>query len=49
MARIEATKFQEGGIVTGTNQPPRPFYGFTHGAVQMADALLTHVFQTFIT
>lgn len=26
--QIEATKFQEGGAVTGTNQPARPFYGF---------------------
>ena len=49
LARIEAMKFQEGGLVTGTNQPPRPFYGFTHGAVQMADATLTHVFNSFIT
>jgi hypothetical protein len=28
-ARIEAIKFTEGGVVTGTRQPPRPFFGFS--------------------
>lgn len=32
-AKVEAIKFTFGGLVTGTNQPPRPFYGLTRQAV----------------
>ena len=45
-ARIEAVKFQEGGIVTGTRQPPRPFYALTTAAVIRVDARLGNLFDT---
>ena len=44
-ARIEAVKFTEGGAVTGTDQPQRPFFGLTNGAVGRIDAMLERHFQ----
>lgn len=46
-ARIEAVKFQEGGVVTGTSQPRREFYGFTTIAVAQADAHFDAHFYSF--
>ena len=46
VARVEATKFQEGGIVTGTAQPPRPFYGLTREALDDIDAEFDARFTT---
>lgn len=40
VAKIEAIKFTEGGIVTGTSQPPRPFYAITTAALIRVDAIL---------
>lgn len=37
-AKEHAMKFQEGGLVTGTNQPQRPFYGFTQKAFDRMNA-----------
>jgi hypothetical protein len=47
-AKLEALKFQEGGLVTGTNQPPRPFFGITIAACYMDDTLLENRFYSFI-
>lgn len=43
-ARVEAIKFTLGGIVTGTNQPERPFWGLTHQAVARMNDLCDAVF-----
>ena len=48
-ARTEAIKFQEGGKVTGTGQPPRPFYAFTRGAIVRATQVLDDVFRRLST
>lgn len=48
-AKIEATKFQEGGAVTGTNQPPRPFYGFSFVGVYMVNTMFDDHFTQFMT
>lgn len=40
VAMMHAIKFTNGGIVTGTSQPPRPFYGLT----VEAEAEATHLF-----
>src|SRR4051812_17486937 len=37
-AKEHALKFQEGGLVTGTNQPQRHFYGFTPKAIDRMNA-----------
>ena len=47
-AFLEALKFQRGGAVTGTTQPPRPFYGFTQIAVDRIDFILTRTFDAAI-
>lgn len=46
-AIVEAVKFTEGGAVTGTNQPPRPFYGFTAEAIADIETIADRRFQTF--
>lgn len=38
-AVAEAIKFQLGGLVTGTNQPQRPFWGLTPSAIAAMDAI----------
>ncbi len=47
-ARVEATKFQEGGEVTGTNQPKRSFYGISPTQADRADALLETTFDNVL-
>jgi len=44
-ARVEAVKFSEGGIVTGTAQPPRPFYALTTATIIRADAIVGNAFD----
>jgi hypothetical protein len=46
VAKTEAWKFTEGGLATGTNQPPRPFYEFNTAAIAALDGWFDHVFQT---
>lgn len=50
-ARAEATQFQEGGAVTGTGQPPRPFYALGREAIEetneVADAMFEQNFDYF--
>jgi hypothetical protein len=48
IAKIEAVKFQEGGIVTGTNQPARPFYGLTLAACLRANDRFDVIFTNFV-
>ena len=44
VAIAHAIKFTEGGLVTGTNQPPRPFYGLTTYAEQQLNDHWSTVF-----
>jgi hypothetical protein len=44
ISQMEAIKFSEGGAVTGTNQPPRPFYGLTFVAIAKCDASFDYQF-----
>jgi hypothetical protein len=46
IAKEEAEKFQEGGAVTGTNQPPRGFYGLTYQAISALDQIFDHIFMS---
>lgn len=39
VALYHAVCFTEGGVITGTSQPPRPFYAFTTGAIAAMDAV----------
>lgn len=45
IARTEALKFQLGGLVTGTNQPQRHFWGFNWAGVWKLNQLFDSVFH----
>ncbi|MDQ3168423.1 MAG: hypothetical protein M3P94_07220 [Chloroflexota bacterium] len=42
--RLKAMKFSEGGVLTGTAQPPRPFYAFTFMAIAAVDDRFNQAF-----
>lgn len=46
MVRTEAMKFQLGGLVTGTRQPQRHFFGFNWAATWKLGHLFDAIFKT---